>query len=270
MDRKNLLSIGEVSKLFDVHIKSLRYYEEIGVFKPHYVDPNNHYRYYSYQQLSVLEAIKTCIELDIPLKKFEAFTENEGTVVNFAGILEYGKKRALEKINIINDSLLSIETIQTEIENSMRLPTNGQAVITEVPRSYYFIKPFEETFSLDDYYEEFVDLFQEAKNWGYKTGYDMGKLYIFQAQAIKKFNFIQVIDPANSKYILTIPSGERIEKCVTDSRIDYAADEFPDLFSDDRTKIVLESELISSTYNTEQPPFKLSCSKNVPETIGSL
>mgnify|MGYP004571771149 CR=1 FL=1 len=35
----NLLSIGEFSKIANVHIKSLRYYDKLGVLKPIYVDP---------------------------------------------------------------------------------------------------------------------------------------------------------------------------------------------------------------------------------------
>lgn len=262
MDKKNLLSIGKVSKLYDIHIKSLRYYDEIGVLKPHYVDPDNHYRYYSYQQLNVLEAIQACIELDIPLKKFSEFTDDEGTAVNFSKILDYGKKIAFEKINLINNSLSNIEMIQKEIEHGMQLPANGQVVVQEAPTCYYFIKPINEAVTPDNYYEKFTELIQEANSWGYKTGFDMGKLFVYKGQAVKKFNFVQVIEPANSKFILSIPAGERVEKQVAESRIESASEEFPELFLDDQEKIVLESELITSTYTMEQPPFKLSCTKN--------
>lgn len=259
METKNLLSIGEVSKLLDVHIKSLRYYDDIGVLKPYYVNPNNHYRYYSYQQLSVLEAIKACIELDIPLKEFAKFTNSDGSKVNFSKILDYGRKKAIEKINLINDSLLNVEIIQREIEYGMQLPTNGQPIIRDVPKSYYFIKPFNGYVTSDNYYEKFLDLIQEANTWGYKTGFDMGKLFLYHGKSIEKFDFIQVIEPVHSKFILSVPSGERIEKCIIESKIERAEYEFPDLFLDDKEKIILESELISSTYNMEKPSLKLSC-----------
>lgn len=259
MDKKNLLSIGKVSKLYDVHIKSLRYYDEIGVLKPHYVDPDNHYRYYSYQQLNILEAIQACIELEIPLKKFAEFTTDEGNTVNFLEILNYGKKIAFEKINSINNSLLNIESIQKVIEHNMQLPVSGHPIIQNFTTCYYFIKPINEIVTSNNYYEEFTELIQEANSWGYKTGYDMGKLFIYQEKSVKKFNFVQVFEPVNSKFILSIPAGERIEKQVPESRIEFASEEFPELFLDEQEKIVLESELITSTFNTEQPPFKLSC-----------
>ena len=44
-----LLRIGEFSKLSGVPIRTLRYYDEIDLFKPIYVNEKG-YRYYSYHQ----------------------------------------------------------------------------------------------------------------------------------------------------------------------------------------------------------------------------
>ena len=61
MKKNKWLSIGEFSKLSDVNIKSLRYYDSLGILKPAYVDPESRYRYYSFPQLQIVEAIKLCI-----------------------------------------------------------------------------------------------------------------------------------------------------------------------------------------------------------------
>ncbi|WP_281278228.1 MerR family DNA-binding transcriptional regulator [Paenibacillus anaericanus] len=45
--KKSLFSIGYMSKFTGIHIKTLRYYEEIGVLIPEYVGPEANYRYYS-------------------------------------------------------------------------------------------------------------------------------------------------------------------------------------------------------------------------------
>ena len=66
--KNELLSIGEAAKLKQVSVKSLRYYETIGILKPAYVDPSSGYRYYSPNQMIDLDVILTCIELGIPLK----------------------------------------------------------------------------------------------------------------------------------------------------------------------------------------------------------
>ena len=54
---KGYLSIGKVSKAKNVSIKSLRYYDEIGIFKPALTDHKTGYRYYKADQLYILDAI---------------------------------------------------------------------------------------------------------------------------------------------------------------------------------------------------------------------
>lgn len=58
MKKENLLSIGALSKQTGVHIKSLRYYDSLGILRPAYVDPSSGYRYYSLQQIPVVDAIQ--------------------------------------------------------------------------------------------------------------------------------------------------------------------------------------------------------------------
>lgn len=55
--KKNYFSIGEVSKIKGVSIRTLRFYDKIGLFKPTYVDPDTGYRYYGIEQFLTLENI---------------------------------------------------------------------------------------------------------------------------------------------------------------------------------------------------------------------
>ena len=87
---KGYLSIGKVSKLKNVSIKSLRYYDRIGVFSPAYINEETNYRYYTPQQLYLLDAIQLCIELGIPLRDLESYKEADGTL-NIRRLLFDGK-----------------------------------------------------------------------------------------------------------------------------------------------------------------------------------
>ena len=51
-----MLKIGEFSLLAKLTIKTLRYYDEIGLFKPSFIDDNN-YRYYDEKQLDDISLI---------------------------------------------------------------------------------------------------------------------------------------------------------------------------------------------------------------------
>lgn len=66
---KEFFSIGEVSKLFNVKISALRYYDEIGLLKPEYKDEQTNYRYYSTQQFERLDTIKYLRALGLPINK---------------------------------------------------------------------------------------------------------------------------------------------------------------------------------------------------------
>lgn len=52
-----MLRIGEFSKLAKVTIKTLRYYNKIGILKPILIDSESSYRYYSEEQLQTVKEI---------------------------------------------------------------------------------------------------------------------------------------------------------------------------------------------------------------------
>jgi DNA-binding transcriptional MerR regulator len=66
---KNQFSIGEMAKLHNTTIKTLRYYDEIGLLKPIQIDKNNGYRYYSTEQFEQLNTIHYLKELGFSLKE---------------------------------------------------------------------------------------------------------------------------------------------------------------------------------------------------------
>lgn len=73
---KEFFSIGEVSKLFNVNIPTLRYYDEIGLLKPEFTDEHNNYRYYSTQQFERLSTIKYLRTLGLPINKLLDFYDS--------------------------------------------------------------------------------------------------------------------------------------------------------------------------------------------------
>jgi MerR family transcriptional regulator, activator of bmr gene len=69
--RETLYTIGEVSKLVNISIKALRYYDKINLFKPAYVDPDTNYRYYKDSQLYHLDLIKSLKYIGTPLDEIK-------------------------------------------------------------------------------------------------------------------------------------------------------------------------------------------------------
>ena len=96
MEKKNLFSIGEVSKLFHISVSSLRHYEHIGLLHPEYISPDTGYRYYGTEQFEVLNTIRYLRALDMPLAEIEDFLKNRN-IENIEQKLVQQKKIVLEK-----------------------------------------------------------------------------------------------------------------------------------------------------------------------------
>lgn len=52
-------TIGEVAKLANLSVQTLRYYDQIDLFKPAYTDSASNYRYYKDSQIFYLDIIKS-------------------------------------------------------------------------------------------------------------------------------------------------------------------------------------------------------------------
>lgn len=77
MSEKNkYYSIGKVSSICDVPIKTLRYYDQIGLLVPQYRKEDSHYRYYEHTQLLTLHIIRKLRLLGVSLKDIQRIIQN--------------------------------------------------------------------------------------------------------------------------------------------------------------------------------------------------
>ena len=69
-------TVKEIAELTGISARTLHYYDEIGLFHPSLIHPENGYRYYSYYQSAILETILLLRELDVPIDEIRAFMKN--------------------------------------------------------------------------------------------------------------------------------------------------------------------------------------------------
>lgn len=74
--KKQYFKIGEMAELFDLNIRTLRYYDQIGLVKPEFIDPDSGYRYYSTAQFEPLNTIRYLRELGVSLDEIRSFLSN--------------------------------------------------------------------------------------------------------------------------------------------------------------------------------------------------
>ena len=97
-EKKDMYKIGDFSCKVDIPIKTLRYYDEIDLFKQSYQDYFTGYRYYESTQISKIEEIKRLKDLDLSLKEIKEYLET-----NDINILLKKEKEFVMKIESIKD-----------------------------------------------------------------------------------------------------------------------------------------------------------------------
>ena len=77
MDKKTLIPIGKMAKANNISIATLRLYDEIGLIKPVFIDPQTNYRYYDVNQTSRLDLIRYMRDMGMSIKDISLLLEKE-------------------------------------------------------------------------------------------------------------------------------------------------------------------------------------------------
>lgn len=93
-----MYKIGEFSKLVGLPIKTLRYYDEINLFKPSYTEPFTNYRYYEDKQIEEINYIKKLKEMNLSLTEIDEYIKTKDITILNNKSFELG-----EKLDILNE-----------------------------------------------------------------------------------------------------------------------------------------------------------------------
>ena len=75
-----MYSIGQFSIMFQMNKKTLRYYDEIGLFKPAFINENNQYRYYGEEQISIMKEIIRLKNIGISLDEIKEIINSKKNI----------------------------------------------------------------------------------------------------------------------------------------------------------------------------------------------
>ncbi|MGF6905612.1 MerR family DNA-binding transcriptional regulator [Fusobacterium sp. PH5-44] len=261
MLKKNLLSIGEVSKITGVHVSSLRYYEKIGVLKPAYVDPENKYRYYEYTQLYILRAIQGSIMLGIPLKEFIDYTDNEGSVILFEKLMELSKVYSEKKIEEIKSNFRRIEFLQSKLRNNQKLLSTKSSIIQKIEEKLYFVYPIRYS-SKAEIHLNFAKLFSLVKEKDCIVTHEAGVLHIYDNGRKERYLYVEInsFSGDKCKNIISIPTLKYSIKHVSRGSIENIENEFPELFKMNYRKYIMETNFLTEKIDINNIQAELRCS----------
>jgi DNA-binding transcriptional MerR regulator len=116
-----MIRIGDFSKLSRVSIKTLRFYDEMGLLKPIEVDRFTGYRYYEFDQLPRLYRILALKDLGFSLEEIGRLLEDNLSTEQMRGMLKLRQAEIRQRVEEEEVRLERVELWlrQIEQENSM-------------------------------------------------------------------------------------------------------------------------------------------------------
>jgi DNA-binding transcriptional MerR regulator len=118
-----MFKIGEFSKLVQVPVATLRYYDQVGLLKPVEVDRFTGYRYYSASQLPRLHRILALKGLGFSLEQIGAALDEELTVEQMRGMLRLRHAQISQQLADVQNQLAEVEVRLQQIEREAELST---------------------------------------------------------------------------------------------------------------------------------------------------
>ena len=143
---QNKYSIGQMAKMFNLSVKTLRYYDDINLFKPQFVNEKTGYRYYTADQIEHLDTILFLKILGMPLKKIKKHLDNP-VIDDFLELLIEQQKQTEKQIEKLKDIHKKFQTRIDAIEEIKRIEEFNKVIEKRIEKRHIVL--LKENFSLD-------------------------------------------------------------------------------------------------------------------------
>jgi DNA-binding transcriptional MerR regulator len=258
--RANFITISELSNLTGVNIKSLRYYEQLGVLKPAYVNPKSHYRYYTCSQIPIVDLIQFYVETDIPLSELQQYTNADTGSIRLRDPLFFVLATAQQKLKKLQATVEQAETLLEEIDRSDELLYSDQLISRELPTQICYTLQIYGELTETLYYASLrhmlMDMQQNNVPLGYETGVlsfkadDKRQTYVYATVSISQK------DITDDTHFIKIPAQAFLCR-----KGDFSMVEQPEMakyFGEANIpELWILSELYSSEFDCNHPVFEL-------------
>lgn len=108
----NMYRIGEFAKITGLSITTLRYYDEIDLFKPEEIDIFTNYRYYNISQIEDIKIINDLKEVGFSLEEIKKYWNNFSNQI----MLEK-KQELLSEQEVISEKIKKLDIMRSHINN---------------------------------------------------------------------------------------------------------------------------------------------------------
>ena len=135
-----MLRIGEFSRIGQVSVKTLRYYDTVDLLKPCQVDSATGYRYYSFDMLPKLNRILALKELGLSLDQIKQLLDDDLSAEQLRGMLRFKQVEIQQQLADEKEKLALVEARLKMIEQENIMPDYDVVIKTVDPISVVSVR----------------------------------------------------------------------------------------------------------------------------------
>ena len=147
--KENLISIGKMAEMNRVSVPTLRLYDEKGLLKPRYIDPETGYRYYDINQNARLDMIVYMKELGMSLAQIAHVLRQEDISL-IEELLSQKNEQIHEQMRQLKAQHAAVERAILSIERYRKSPATGTLSLEYIDRRFAWGIPCSYNFYQDD------------------------------------------------------------------------------------------------------------------------
>jgi len=112
-----LLKIGEMADMFEISVRTLHLYDKIGLFKPEYIDESSGYRYYTPDQIHMLNSILSFKKVGFTLMEIKNILEHHFNPKVLLTMLRGKIQNCRKQIDVLQFNIENMEKMVEAIED---------------------------------------------------------------------------------------------------------------------------------------------------------
>ena len=133
MKKKDTFKIGELSKLFDIGVDSIRYYEKVGILHPVRNDENN-YRMYTIDDVRRLALIRELLGLSFSTDQIREYDEDRN--------VESTTELLQTELDVVDSEIAKLKATRDSIQNRLDTITSLGSMTSQDTFEKLLIKEF--------------------------------------------------------------------------------------------------------------------------------
>ena len=205
-----MFKIGDFSRLCRTTVRTLRYYDEIGLLKPVKIDNYTGYRYYSVDQLPRLNRIAMLKSLGLSLDDIRELLDNDLPTDHIKQLLQVKQSEIKQRFNEDEERLHQVEAWLDKINKGDKMPTDIAIQEKDVPELQVISRRETGTYetTIDKLADELMEQINRPENQGRVTITGPVMMLCHEEEYKEEDADIEVVVPVSGAVAVENPSFE--------------------------------------------------------------